>query len=334
MTTTAESIAAGDLSLRVTDTDTKTEVGKLGAAFNTMLGEIESAFAARAASEERLRRFLADASHELRTPLTSIRGYAELFDKARDRPEDLATSMRHISEDANRMSLLVNDLLLLSKLDRERPLEIRSVDLAQICTSSVEAARLAAPDRQIQFEGPDHVVLLADGDRMRQVLDNLLGNADRHTPPGTPIEVRLRVVPNWVGIEVTDHGPGIPPSEQARIFEPFHRADPSRARSSGGVGLGLAIVSAIAHAHGGQAGVVSYGAGGATFWVQIPRSPAAAEVRDTHTPAPQEERALEAGVASEEASNGQSPEHEQQTAMHSQSSKDSALRGPGSEDDQ
>jgi len=273
MTTTAGAIAAGDLSRRVADTDPNTEVGQLGSALNTMLSEIEQAFGARAASEERLRRFLADASHELRTPLTSIRGYAELFDRgARDRPEDLATSMRHIREDADRMSVLVDDLLLLARLDRQRPLERDQVDLAATTAAAVEAARVAAPEREILLDSPTTAPVLGDGDRLRQVIDNLLGNAITHTPSGTPIEVRLHADPAAVGIEVTDHGPGIPTEERERIFEPFHRADPSRARSSGGVGLGLSIVSAIARAHGGSVGVVSNGVGGATFWVQIPRA--------------------------------------------------------------
>jgi two-component system OmpR family sensor kinase len=273
MAATADAIAAGDLSRRVADTDLQTEVGKLGAALNKMLSEIEQAFSARAASEERLRRVLADASHELRTPLTSIRGYAELFDRgARYRPDDLATSMRHISEDANRMSVLVDDLLLLARLDHQRPLAQERVDLAETSEMAVEAARVSAPDRRITFEAPGDAVLVGDGDRLRQVLDNLLGNALRHTPPGTPVDVRVSCDPSTVAVEVMDHGPGVPDEERGRIFEPFHRADPSRARSSGGVGLGLAIVSAIVHAHGGIVGVDSTLGGGARFWFRIPRS--------------------------------------------------------------
>ncbi|HUC35715.1 MAG TPA: HAMP domain-containing sensor histidine kinase [Acidimicrobiales bacterium] len=290
MTATAGAIAAGDLSRRVADVDPNTEVGQLGAALNKMLSEIEQAFGARAASEERLRRFLADASHELRTPLTSIRGYAEMFERgARDRPEDLATSMRHIRDDAGRMSVLVDDLLLLARLDRQRPLARVDVDLAEITASAVEAARRLAPDRSISLDSASPAILPGDADRLRQVVDNLLGNAIRHTPEGTPIDVRLRVQPEAVGLEVTDHGPGIPSEDRQKIFEPFHRADPSRARTSGGVGLGLAIVSAIARAHGGNVGVISNGAGGsgaaggATFWVQLPRrlpEPASASTKD------------------------------------------------------
>ncbi len=288
MAATAGAIAAGDLSQRVEATDERTEVGQLGQALNTMLTGIEGAFAARAASEERLRLFLADASHELRTPLTSIRGYAELFDRgARDRPEDLATSMRHIREEANRMSVLVDDLLLLARLDRQRPLELEPLDLGEVVVAAVDAARVSAPDRTIAYEPAGPAPVVGDALRLRQVADNLIANAVQHTPAGTPVEVRLGLEPGAVRLEVRDHGPGVPPEEQAKIFEPFHRADPTRARATGGVGLGLTIVSAIAHAHGGGAGVISEEAQGngsdaagpdggqqrgpgATFWVRIP----------------------------------------------------------------
>jgi two-component system OmpR family sensor kinase len=279
MTATAGAIAGGDLSKRVGATDERTEVGQLGQALNTMLTGIEQAFAARAASEERLRRFLADASHELRTPLTSIRGYAEIFDRgARDRPEDLATSMRHIKEEASRMSALVDDLLLLARLDHQRPLARDPVDLTAVAVSAVDAARVAAPDRHITPEVSGEVRVTGDADRLRQVFDNLLANTVRHTPEGSPVEVRVRSDGAWAWIEVIDHGPGIPVEEQTRVFEPFHRSDPSRARATGGVGLGLAIVSAIAHAHGGGVGVLSDGSRGhasgenpgATFWVRLP----------------------------------------------------------------
>ncbi|HUI01968.1 MAG TPA: ATP-binding protein [Acidimicrobiales bacterium] len=276
MTATAGAIAAGDLSQRVEAADAHTEVGQLGQALNTMLSGIEGAFAARAASEDRLRRFLADASHELRTPLTSIRGYAELFDRgARDRPEDLATSMRHIREEANRMSVLVDDLLLLARLDRQRPLTLEPVDLADVVRRAVDAARVSAPERTVSLEVTGAGTVLGDADRLRQVADNLLANAVQHTPAGTAIDVRLHGDGAQVRLEVTDHGPGVPPGEQANIFEPFRRADPMRARATGGAGLGLTIVSAIAHAHRGTAGVASpvtddAGAPGATFWVRIP----------------------------------------------------------------
>jgi len=296
MTATAGAIAAGDLSRRVDTTDERTEVGQLGQALNTMLTGIETAFAAQAASEERLRRFLADASHELRTPLTSIRGYSELFDRgARDRPEDLATSMRHIREEANRMSVLVDDLLLLARLDRQRPLALETVDLAALAGAAVDAARTVAPDRTLGLAVPGPVPVTGDAHRLRQVVDNLLTNAVQHTPAGSPVEVMVGVEPTMAVLEVRDHGAGVPMEEQTRIFEPFHRADPTRARATGGVGLGLTIVSAIAHAHGGAVGVVSGrdgGAPGATFWVRIPLAAAA---HATTTPA-------DAAAAAEEQS--------------------------------
>jgi two-component system OmpR family sensor kinase len=271
MTTTAGAIASGDLSQRVPNTEAHTEVGRLGLALNTMLTEIESAFAARTASEERLRRFLADASHELRTPLTSIRGYAEIFDRgARDRPEDLATSMRHIRSEANRMSELVDDLLLLARLDRERPLAHEQVELTGVAAAAVDAARVKAPERTVTFAPLPPVVVTGDDNRLRQVIDNLLTNAINHTPAGTPIDVSVRADGTTALVTVADRGPGIAPEDRAHIFEPFHRADPSRARATGGVGLGLAIVSAIATAHGGTVGVDSLPGSGASFWVRLP----------------------------------------------------------------
>ncbi len=227
MATTAGAIAGGDLSQRVMTTDERTEVGQLGNALNTMLSGIEGAFAARAASEERLRRFLADASHELRTPLTSIRGYAELFDRgARDRPEDLATSMRHIREEANRMSTLVDDLLLLARLDHQRPLVLERMDLTATVTAAVGAARVSTPDRAITLEVPGPIPVVGDADRLRQVVDNLLANAVQHTPDGSPVDVRVSTEAATARLEISDKGPGIPLAEQAHIFEPFHRADP------------------------------------------------------------------------------------------------------------
>jgi two-component system OmpR family sensor kinase len=274
MATTAGEIASGDLSQRVAPADDITEVGRLGLALNTMLSEIEEAFDARTASEERLRRFLADASHELRTPLTSIRGYAEIFDRgARDRPADLATSMYHIRSEADRMSELVDDLLLLARLDRERPVERVPVDLRAIAAEAVDAARVGDPGRTIALLATAPVPLLGDDGRLRQVVDNLLTNALRYTPAGSPIEVRVWSAGTAAVLDVVDHGPGIEPGEREGIFEPFHRSDPSRARATGGVGLGLAIVSAIAKAHDGEVGVTDTPGGGATFWMRLPSTP-------------------------------------------------------------
>jgi two-component system OmpR family sensor kinase len=218
--------------------------------------------------------------------LTSIRGYSELFDRgARDRPEDLATSMRHIREEANRMSMLVDDLLLLARLDHQRPIALENVDLTDIVAQAVAAARLRAPERAITLQAPGPIGVVGDADRLRQVADNLLTNAVQHTPEGSPIDVHVSTEMQSACLEVSDHGPGIAPEEQADIFEPFHRSDPTRARATGGVGLGLSIVSAIAHAHGGTVGVVSdpastNGHRGATFWVRIPVAPGVSEPAD------------------------------------------------------
>lgn len=271
MTDTAGAIAAGDLSQRVPQGDPGTEVGRLGEALNVMLGGIEESFAARKASEERLRRFLADASHELRTPLTSIRGYAEMFDRGvRDRPDDLETSMRHIRADADRMSTLVDDLLVLARLGRERPLAHELVDLREVVQEAAAAVAMQDPERSIQVVAPEPTIVVGDGGRLRQVVDNLLVNAVRHTPGGSPIEIDLGQQSGSAVISVLDRGPGIPPDERERIFEPFFRSDPSRSRATGGEGLGLAIVSTIVEAHGGHVGVSPREGGGAQFWIRIP----------------------------------------------------------------
>jgi two-component system OmpR family sensor kinase len=278
MTETAGAIAQGDLSRRVPPGDESTEVGRLGHALNVMLGEIEESFAARKASEERLRRFLADASHELRTPLTSIRGYAEMFDRgARDRPDDLATSMHHIRADADRMSGLVEDLLVLARLDRERPLAHELVDLREVAQPAVAAIALQEPERNITLEADGPLLVVGDSGRLRQVVDNLLVNAVRHTPAGTAISVELSEQAGSAVISVLDRGSGIPPEDRLRIFEPFYRSDPSRSRATGGQGLGLAIVSTIVQAHGGQVGVSPGEDGGARFWVRIPLAAALVE---------------------------------------------------------
>ncbi len=271
MAEAAGEIAGGQLGRRVSPADDHTEVGRLGRALNSMLGEIEDAFSERAASEERLRRFLADASHELRTPLTSIRGYAELFDLgAKERPADLATSMRHIRHEADRMTVLVDDLLLLARLDRQRPLDLTPADLVPVIRRATEAAQVQASDHRLQLSVPDRLVIPCDADRVRQVLDNLLANALRHSPPGAPVEVTLVPAQTHVTLLVRDHGPGVSEEESTRIFEPFHRADFARARDEGGAGLGLAIVAAIARAHGGAVGVRRPDGGGAEFWVILP----------------------------------------------------------------
>jgi two-component system OmpR family sensor kinase len=271
MAATADAIAEGDLSRRIDREDHTTEVGRLGAALNAMLGQIEAAFGERAASENRLRRFIADASHELRTPLTSIRGYAELFRRgAANRPEDLEKAMRRIEEEATRMGVLVDDLLLLARLDQGRPLELRPVDLVKIGRDAVDDAVAVEPDRPIDFHADGPALVLGDEGRLRQVAANLLANARVHTPPGTAVHVRVRVTDGSAVLEVADEGPGLAEEATNRVFERFYRTDPSRARSHGGAGLGLSIVAAIADAHGGRATVTSTPGHGAVFSVQLP----------------------------------------------------------------
>jgi two-component system OmpR family sensor kinase len=268
-----------------------------------MLGEIETAFAARTASEGRLRRFLADASHELRTPLTSIRGYAEIFDLgARERPEDLATAMHHIRDEADRMNVLVDDLLLLARLDRERPLDLGSIDLVPVVTRAVAAVRAVAPDHPVSLVAPAEVMVTGDSERLRQVVDNLLVNAVRHSPEGAPVEMRVIAGGTNVVVEVADHGPGVLPEDADRIFEPFFRADSSRARATGGAGLGLAIVAAIARAHGGAVGVRANRDGGALFWVRLPVQGTAPD--DEPDPPARWEPAKETAIPQDEESKG------------------------------
>jgi two-component system OmpR family sensor kinase len=266
---TSAAIAAGDLSRRVERAEPRTEVGRLGMALNSMLGQIESAFNAQAASERKLRRFVADASHELRTPLAAVRAYAELFSRGADRrPDDLRRSMRGISLESERMSVLVDDLLLLARLDEGRPLEREPVELASVVGEAVEAALAVEPDRPIEFTADDAVVL-GDRERLRQIVDNLLGNVRAHTPAGTPARVRVSSVDGTAAIRVEDSGPGLGDEDAERVFERFYRADESRSRASGGVGLGLSIVEAVAHAHGGTVEVRSEG-NGATFEIKLP----------------------------------------------------------------
>jgi len=268
---TAGAIAGGDLTRRIERDDERTEVGRLGRALNAMLGHIEGAFAERTASEHRLRRFVADASHELRTPLTSIRGYAELFRRgASERPEDLTTAMRRIEEESGRMGVLVEDLLLLARLDQGRSLVRSPVDLVQVASDAVADLRVVDADRPIDLQAGGSVVVSGDEARLRQVATNLLSNARLHTPSETPVHVRVQASGGTAVLEVADEGPGLASEESQRVFERFYRADPSRSRASGGSGLGLSIVSAIAEAHGGVATVTSAPGAGAAFRVELP----------------------------------------------------------------
>jgi two-component system OmpR family sensor kinase len=267
---TAATIAAGDLSQRVDREDEQTEVGRLGRSLNAMLAQIESAFRARETSERKLRQFVADASHELRTPLAAVRAYAELFGRgAAGRPEDLARSMSGITREAERMSLLVEDLLLLARLDEGRPLERKPFDLAEVVGEAVDAARVVEPDRPLEVS-LERAAVIGDRARLRQVIDNLFANVRAHTPRGTPVEVDLQRVDGRVELRVADRGPGLSEEQAAQVFQRFYRVDSSRTRASGGVGLGLSIVAAVAQAHGGTAEAAPTPGGGATFVVSLP----------------------------------------------------------------
>ncbi|WP_245930276.1 sensor histidine kinase [Allonocardiopsis opalescens] len=312
---TAEAIAAGDLSRRVPSWPASTEMGRLSRSLNGMLGQIERAFRAREdserqarASEDRMRRFVADASHELRTPLTSISGYAQLYRQAgtgsgpagRTDPApgpgaragarpgtagaasvpDVPALFGRIEAEARRMGTLVDDLLLLARLDRHRPLERAPVDLFALAADAVLDARARDPDRPIELvrlDGPADTVapVTVSGDEtgLRQVLDNLVGNALTHTPPGTPVEVRVGLLappdgPGRAVVAVADQGPGISPELADRVFERFYRPDPARAR--GGAGLGLSIVAALVTAHGGTVDLTPAESGGSVFTVSLP----------------------------------------------------------------
>ena len=267
---TASAIAAGDLSRRVERAEERTEVGRLGLALNAMLARIESSFRAQQASERKLRRFVADASHELRTPLSAVRAYAELYDRgAAERPDDLERSMQGISRESERMSVLVEDLLLLARLDDGRPLERERVELDEVVGEAVETAQAVDPDRAIELHA-EPATVLGDRVRLRQIVDNLLANVRAHTPPGTPASVSVTRRNGSAEISVTDAGPGLDEEHLEHLFERFYRADPSRARASGGVGLGLAIVAAVAEAHGGTASASSRPGEGTTIAIALP----------------------------------------------------------------
>ncbi|GEM_PF-140944 len=276
MTKTAGAIAGGDLTRRIQRMDDKSEVGRLGAALNGMLSQIEAAFRERAGSESRLRRFVADASHELRTPLTSIRGYAELLRKeALSDDESRRRAAERIEGEAARMSVLVDDLLLLARLDQGRPLDRSPVDVAEVVSDAVDAARTSDPGRTISLDAPSSVVVEGDPLRLRQIVDNLLRNAQVHTPAGTPVRVSVSSRGDFALVVVADEGPGLDAEEQARVFDRFYRGNV--VRTGGGSGLGLSIVAALATAHGGRAYVESAPGEGATFTIELPVRPGARE---------------------------------------------------------
>ncbi len=267
---TAGGIAAGALDRRVSPAEPHTEVGRLGLALNEMLSRLEEAFARRAESEAQLRRFVASASHELRTPLTSIRGYAEMFDRGlRERPKDLAKAMARISAEATRMGGLVDDLLLLARLDERRPPERQRVDLGELAAEAVDDARVADADRLIELDAEPVIV---DGDRhqLSQVAANLLTNARLHTPAGTPVRVRVHARDGHAVLSVADQGPGLVPADAAHVFERFYRGRRPTRNAATGSGLGLSIVAAIADAHGGRATVNSTLGRGAEFELALP----------------------------------------------------------------
>jgi len=328
---TAGQIAAGDLTRRVPEADPRTEVGRLGRAINVMLAHIEAAFRARTESEEaarrseeaarrsalsasrsedRMRRFVADASHELRTPLTAIRGYAEYYRQrggtvaangeatapangeasgnGLTKP-DLDHLIQRVEQEAKRMGLLVDDLLLLARLDQQRPLDFRTVDLLAIAADALHDARVIAPDRAITLTvgSPEAALVIGDEAGLRQVVGNLMSNAMMHTPKDTPIDVTIRVaVPPdgrspdggaepTVILQVTDQGPGLSDDQKEHVFERFYRTDRARSRTAGGTGLGLAIVSAMVAAHHGTVWVDSAPGQGATFGFALPLAPEA-----------------------------------------------------------
>jgi len=322
---TAGEIADGHLNRRVPERDPRTEIGSLGRSLNIMLSQIEAAFHAREESEaaahhseERMRRFVADAGHELRTPLTAIRGFAEYYRQRGglvphwDRkvsaapaaaglggvvspgasmaagltPDDLDRIMQRVEKEAARMGLLVEDLLLLARLDQQRPLARQPIDLLSLAGDAVHDARLLAPSRTIDLSVQPGAAFLVTGDepRLRQVIGNLMSNALTHTPDGTPIEVLIGSgtldpqLPNSspaVTLDVTDHGPGMTTEQSQRVFERFYRTDQARTRATGGSGLGLAIVNALVTAHGGVASVRTAPNQGATFRIALPLAPEA-----------------------------------------------------------
>jgi len=297
----ATDISAGNLSGRVADTDSHTEPGKLGLALNSMLARIETEVDARTTSERRLRQFVADASHELRTPLTSIRGFAELYRRGGAPPGPaLDETMSRIESEAGRMGVLVEDLLMLARLDQQRPPALRPVDLLEIAADAIRDAHARVPGRPVKLSGLEDdadtfepATVLGDEHGLRQVATNLLANALQHTPSRAQVTVRVGRLPArpprsttvlsgpatvrpglpLAVFEVTDDGPGVPPAHAPRVFERLYRADSSRTRGKGGgSGLGLSIVAAIVHGHGGWVELDAPRGGGATFRVLLPTS--------------------------------------------------------------
>jgi two-component system OmpR family sensor kinase len=276
---TAAAIAAGQFDRRIPARDPRTEVGGLTVALNGMLAQIQHAMAMseRSAeqarmSEERMRRFITDASHELRTPLTTIRGFAELYRQGA--AKDVEMLMSRIESESRRMGLLVEDLLLLARLDAQRPLEQRPVDLLTLATDAVHDAQSVSPGRRITLEildGPGTPEVIGDEPRLRQVLGNLVANALQHTPESAAVTVRVGTIEDDAVLEVADEGPGMTHEDAQRVFERFYRTDSSRTRTSGGTGLGLSIVDSLVFAHGGRVSVTTAPGAGSCFRVSLPR---------------------------------------------------------------
>lgn len=279
MTETATRISAGDLSQRVGTGEPTTEVGRLGQAFDSMLDQIQGAFhsqqralTAKERSERQLRQFVADASHELRTPLTALRGYADLYGAGGlDDDAALEQAMMRIGTESRRMAELVEDLLLLARLDQGRPLERETVSMSELVGDAVNDTRAIEPDRPIKAQVAGDVKVLGDEDRLRQVVGNLFANFRVHTPAQTPVEVALSAANGRCTFVVADHGPGVDGAHVAHIFDRFYRADAGRSRDRGGSGLGLAIAASVVEAHGGAISYADTAGGGATFTVDLPR---------------------------------------------------------------
>jgi len=283
---TAAKIAAGDLSQRIEDYNPSNEIGNLAISLNTMLAQIESSFNAQAKSEAKMRRFVGDASHELRTPLVSIRGYSELYRQgALPNDEAVATAMGRIESESKRMGQLVEDLLTLARIDERRESKLAPFDLFHLAVDASNDAYATSPDREVSLVGltddvaPTSAPVIGDESRMRQGVANLLTNAMRYTPAGTPLEIAVGVREDVPGyplsvIEVRDHGPGIHGEDRERVFERFYRTDTSRSRETGGTGLGLSIVAAILEQHDGSVHIEETSGGGATFVISLPFYPA------------------------------------------------------------
>jgi two-component system OmpR family sensor kinase len=275
MSEVAGGIAQGDLDVRLSPAEERSEIGRLGLALNGMLERLEDAFARRDRSEAQLRRFVSSASHELRTPLTSIRGYAELLRRgARYDPEDLEKSISRIESEATRMAGLIDDLLLLARLDEQRALERTRTDLRAIAHEAADDARVREPGRSITVDASGPVVVSGDQPRLRQIVANLLENAQVHTPTQAPVRIEVGIRGDMVVLAVIDTGPGIDPEQAAHVFERFYRGTPLGSDDSAprteGSGLGLAIVKTIAEAHGGAATVTSRPGDGSRFEITLP----------------------------------------------------------------